>query len=64
MTAKLLQIKSYTRRAPVDRYAAIREAKTEQLFREVNDHVGAMLVDALALMDVDDIQRARIEETY
>lgn len=65
MTAKLIPISAYTRRTPVDRYAAVRAAKTADLYEYVHgDHMTKLLHDALDLMDVSDIQRDRLRETH
>ena len=62
MTAKLLQISAYTRRAPSDRYAAIRAEKTAELFNDVH---GEMLERALELALTDDAEFARrCEESF
>lgn len=46
---KVLYINQHVRRAPLDPYAAVRAAKTEQLAGEVNDYFTAMLNEALRL---------------
>lgn len=62
---RLTIVSSHTRRTPVDRHAAARAAKTADLYEYVHgDHMSKLLHDALDLMDVSDIQRDRLRETY
>ena len=58
---RLTIVSSHVRRAPSDRYAAIRAEKTAELFNDVH---GEMLERALLMMDLSDIQRDRIEESF
>lgn len=66
MTAKLLHISAYTRRAPIDRYAAVKAAKTADLYEEVHgDHMTALLEEALALAFAEDQEfAARTQEAW
>ena len=52
---RLTIVSSHTRRAPIDRYAAVRAAKTADLYEYVHgDHMSNLLCEALRIAFAED----------